>query len=126
MKLAQIYDIVNQYEELINLVKNKIKVMSKINYQKYNIENGIEKVTFEDSKVYVEYDDGCCGSNSTNEFNFDISWLTKTDEELEELANAELKEIKKRQKAIYNQNRKEDKENEYKTYLALKDKFKDK
>lgn len=125
--LEQIKEVINNYDNLITLVKAKIKVIEKIDI-KYNTSRGIEGICFSsDNKVSVTCDDSFMGCYDSLSFNFPLEYLTLSDDELilvvtkakkDRVANEKLI---KQQKELKEQKDKEQRELEQ--YEKLKQKF---
>lgn len=126
MNIEQINDIVSKYNDLYELAYNKIELVSKID-SFYSINRGIERLSFEDKSIYVEYDDTCMGCYSTDSFYFPIEWLTLSDDELKQtVLKAKEERLEKERLAKEEKERKErlaKEEKERKDYLRLKNKY---
>ncbi len=81
MNSDQINETISNYDKLIALAKDKIKILEKAD-TKYSTLRGIETITFEDDKVWVKCDDSCRGSYDSHYFDFPISFLSLSDTEL--------------------------------------------
>lgn len=126
MNLEQINEIITNYKKLLALTESKIKILENLDSQ-YNTARYIEEITFEDNFVNVKCNASCRGYYDTQYFSFPILWLTKTDEELEELIVTERELRKEKERKEKEENRlKEEKEveqREFEQYQRLKFKF---
>ena len=126
MELKEIKEIVNRYEELCQLAIEKIKMIEKLDSE-YTTSRGIEDISFYDDLVSVTCDNTCRGCYDIRSFNFPITWLSKTDAELEEIVviRRELKAEKERKAKEEKQlkEKKEIEQRELEQYKRLKAKF---
>lgn len=126
MNLEQINNIIRDYDKLVALAKSKIEVIERLDYQ-YNTARGIEEISFDGDVVWVKCDDSCRGCYDSLSFTFPIAWLSKTDDELNELVvTARELKAKKERKAKEEKQLKEKKEaeqRELEQYQRLKAKF---
>lgn len=129
MKLEQIKEIINQYEELNKLARQKIAIMEEHDYDVYNTAKGIEEISFEDEIVYVRCDDSCMGCYDFLSFSFPLSLLALNDEELavEIKRREEEREQKKKEEEENNKRREIEKrkEQDLETLRRLKEKYPD-
>jgi len=127
MILEEITKRIQNYKELTDLVKSKVKVMERCNFEEYNTRRGIESMSFDNDVVEVTCDDTFRGCYDTTYFEFPISWLSKTDAELEEIITmaSELKKEKEREKKEQLKRAEEEKtrQKELELYKQLKAKF---
>lgn len=84
MSHEEILESICKYNELIGLVKAKIKVIERCD-DTYCTGLGIESIDFEDSAVCVEFDDSCWGCYDKGYFNFPTTWLSVSDEDLQKI-----------------------------------------
>lgn len=126
MDSKKIVEIISNYDELIELTNLKIKVISKYDSY-YNTRRGIESIKFGPDDVNVVYDDTCMGCYDSGSFSFPIKWLSKSDEDLEQIVilNKELRLEKKRLKEEEKKKELKEKrdEKEKADYERLKKKF---
>ena len=126
MKQEEIKSIMGVYENLIEFVKAKAKVLSGTN-SKYCIYKGINSIYFEDDKVYVECDDSTCGTYETSTFSFPIEWLSMEDSELVSHVLGERKRELKRIAEITAERllkvEKQKEQSQFELYKQLKAKF---
>ena len=126
MELNEINKVIADYDRLIQIVESKVAVIEKLD-SIYHTARGIDKVYFENDRVYVHCDNSFRGFTDTLYFDFPILWLTKSDKELEKLVIDErnAREKKKREmnarKELEDNARKEQLELEQ--YLKLKSKY---
>jgi hypothetical protein len=126
MNIEQINKIITNYDKLYILAKSKIKVLQQLDHQ-YNTARGIDEISFDEGKVYVKCDDSFRGCYDCLLFNFPITWLSKTDSELEELVvtarelKAEEERKAKEEKQL--KEKKESEQRELEQYQRLKAKF---
>jgi hypothetical protein len=126
MKLEEIKSIMGVYENLIEFVKAKAKVLSNT-HPKYCIYKGINSIYFEDDKVYVECDDSTYGSYETSTFSFPIEWLSMEDSELVSYVldehQSRLKRIAEANAAKILKEEKQREQSQFELYKQLKAKF---
>ncbi len=93
MNTEEIENILNKYDELLEITYNVIHSLEKINFDKYNTARGIEEINFDSFKkiIYVTCDDTFRGIYDTIHFSFPMEWLTKSELELTKLVTEELK-----------------------------------
>ena len=119
MDLIHIKNTIDNYNDLLDFVKSKIKVIEEMDNHYYT-GKGIEELSFCDGDVIV-----LCYSNrfgllgETHSFIFPIIWISKTDDELKEIVfyAKELREEKKRK------DEEETEKREFERYQKLKMKF---
>lgn len=128
--LELIRQVIDLYEGLLYQAKSQITILEKLDYEKYNTCRGIEEITFDGDLVNVKCDDSCRGCYDTHYFDFPLSWLDKSEEELSVIIKeAREKEEEAKRKAQEEKKAKEEKEREQRemeTYLRLKEKFESK
>lgn len=103
MNIEKINTIFKDYDNLLELVYNVIKVLESTNRDKYNTSKGVENIEFDNYKdrVYVTCDDSFRGCYDTISFSFPIEWLTKSELELTKLVLIEKDiEIVNKRKAL--------------------------
>ncbi len=123
MNKEEIYEIIERYEKVIKLARQKIDFIQKIDAKRYWTGNYIENIEIEDFDVLVRFDTSCRGSCESESFCFPLSWLYTSDEELEQIVIEQKKkreeEDKKRKEALI----KHQEEKEIKMLLELKAKY---
>lgn len=82
--VEQINQAMTNYENLIALIETKIKILAKFDAH-YDTCRGIERIYFVNEEVCVVCDDSFEGNCDQYRFEFPISWLIKSEEELEQL-----------------------------------------
>jgi hypothetical protein len=126
MNLEQINEIIDSYGSLLDLAKSKIKVIEKLD-SIYSTSRGIEKISFGKDFVYVVCDDSSQGCYDSLFFEFPVSWLLKTDAELEDiiLLNKRMKVEQEQREKVEKQLKAEEelKQREFQQYQRLKSKF---
>lgn len=126
MNLEQINEIISNYDKLVVLAKEKIKFLESLDSQ-YRTARGIESISFENEYVEVKCDDSCRGCYDTYYFSFPILFLSKSNEELEQII-IDLREVKeereRRQKEAEKRKQEDAKEkSDFTLYQKLKEKF---
>lgn len=127
MTLEQIKQTISNYDELINLATDKIKLMGSLD-SIYDTARGIEEISFDgDDIVHVRYDTTCYGCYDCDCFSFPLSYLSLDDSELKvAIEQDKIKRIENEQLIKDENEFKEriDKEKrELKLYKQLKEKF---
>jgi len=82
MKAQEIQETIKRYDALYAHAEKVIGKLCLLDSKMYNIARGIEEITFDEEYVGVECDDSCCGDRDTHYFEFPISFLSMSDEEL--------------------------------------------
>lgn len=133
--LEQIQETVKKYNDLIVLIKEKIKVAAKADQRLYNTHRGIESITFEQDgngvdKVWVVCDDSFRGSYDTESFWFPLSYVTLSDDELmvkvaEDLELTRVREALEKLKKLDDQKAAEE-QRELEQYNKLRAKYEQK
>jgi hypothetical protein len=103
MNIEKINTILKDYDNLLALVYNVIKVLESTNRDKYNTSKGVENIEFDnhEDRVYVTCDDSFRDYYDTISFSFPIEWLTKSELELTRLILIEKDiEIVNKRKAL--------------------------
>jgi DNA-binding transcriptional MerR regulator len=123
----EIKSIIEAYNELNNLVVEKIEVLKKFDPCYYDTSRGVENISFYDDTVHIICDDFYFGCNSTEHFCFPLSYLSmdendlktvvQQDKEKREELNKKLKEQKE------NREKEEERIRELNEYNRLKQKF---
>jgi archaellin len=113
MDLQEINKIIHEYDQLINLVKSKINIISLLDSE-YSTYSEIEQILFSNSNVVVICNSHNMGYNSTETFEFPIKWLVESEENLESIV-LNAKELRVQQKKL--------KEKELATKKELKEKY---
>jgi len=80
--LKQIKSTLKDYEEIISLAKEKIKILEEIYPSMFNTAKGIEDINFYDETVHVTCDDSCRGCYDSTSFKFPLNYLTLSDNDL--------------------------------------------
>lgn len=127
MNLKQIENTISDYNTLIDLTKSKIKILENVDEMLYGTGNGVEKISFIDDAVSVRCDDSWRGCYDSLSFEFPIKWLSKSDDELEQIVTMkrELRYEEARQykeEMALKQNGEKEKR-EWEQYQALKTKY---
>lgn len=113
MDLQEINKIIHEYDQLINLVKSKINIISLLDSE-YSTYSEIEQILFSNSNVVVICNSHNMGYNSTETFEFPIKWLVESEENLESIV-LNAKELRVQQEKL--------KEKELATQKELKEKY---
>lgn len=125
MNTEQINEIIENYNQLVELASKKAKFISHLDKEHYKISIGISEVSFENGNVFIS----CEGNwkNDYSAFTFPIKWLIVTDDELQVIV-LEAKKVRE-DKIILLENEKknklveEAKQREFENYKKLKEKF---
>ena len=91
MNIQQINQIVSDYDALNQLAISKVDILKTIDPNEYSTYKGIEEIRYYDETVGVRCDDSSWGCYDQCSFEFPLTWLTKTDEELAEIVENERK-----------------------------------
>lgn len=126
MNLEKIKSIIQDYDELDDLARERIKVLEGLD-SKYSTRRGIEDISFDGDKVYVTCDDTCRGCYDSHSFDFPVEWLCKSDDELAHLIITEREIRKEKERLAAEEEMKRHKEakdkKELQMYNLLKKKF---
>ena len=130
MEQKLIEKIIRDYDDLLELAKNRLKIIE-IADNKYNTARGVEDISFDINTtpyVCVKCDDSCMGCYDSLSFSFPLHWLSLSDEELKNVVIKEkIDEIKKeklKNEALILRRQKEKEQQELRQYKRLKEKFK--
>lgn len=126
MNLEQINDVINNYDKLVELVHEKIKILEESD-NKYNTAKGIESTSFGDGVVYVTCDDTCMGCYDYFSFSFPLNFLTLSDDDLKKVVEQEKKDRIEKERVEKEKKKQKEKieseQRELEQYQKLKAKF---
>jgi len=126
MEEEKIKQIAHEYFNLVELAKEKIKIIESRD-SSFSTKRGIENISFHGNEVSVDCDDSWGGCADTHHFFFPIKWLSLSDAELENTVCENRKnreDIERKKNEERNKLEKELKDKrDLETYLKLKSKF---
>jgi len=127
MKIQEIQEIVEKYNELQEHSETVIAKLTKLDSKEYDISRGIEEISIDLNFVYVTCDNTYRGCVDTIYFKFPISYLSMDDDELKNTV-IEMKERREEKKRIEKEiaekeERIKREERERQQYESLKKKF---
>ena len=125
--MEEILNTIRAYNELHNLVYQKIEIMSKLD-NKYDTSKGIENIDIDVESVFVTCDDdSCMGSYDSYSFSFPTLWLSLEDEALEVvIEEVKNEELRKREELTKMRKAKDKEKHELAEYERLRNKFENK
>jgi len=127
MKAQEIQEIITNYNALEQHTEKVIEKLGKLDSNMYGTARGIEEINFYETEVSVQCDNSWRGCPDTHYFDFPISFLSMSDEELEKavIAERERREEEERLKKerIREESRLKHEQQEKLQYERLKKKF---